>query len=240
MKPKFKNITEQIERIKSLFNEDRLYGNLINEQCSSAQEASDYLENLGYIVAEPTSTGARSQRGKLLSCLNDPTNIILKNANDQVKHVESTSPAARVEIKDKPVCSLLITPKFIMGNNVRVTIKRDGTLYVYWQSKSPTTISLKLVGYIGYKGTTDGITYTDLEYDRCYLPTGAPIPMSNKSKWADRIFESSNLSTPCKYGGPDGFLYRLTDIKESGTIKDLADKIPNLGNVMIEPKCRVA
>ena len=46
------NINEEIERIKSLFTEDRLYGNLINESCASCteQEMEDELESKGYSV----------------------------------------------------------------------------------------------------------------------------------------------------------------------------------------------
>lgn len=45
------NIKEQIERIKSLFTEERLYGNLINESCGcSVEEMEDELESEGYSV----------------------------------------------------------------------------------------------------------------------------------------------------------------------------------------------
>jgi hypothetical protein len=238
MKPKFKNITEQIERMRSLFEEERLYGNLINEQCSSAQEASDYLENLGYIVAQPSSVGARTQRGKLLACLNDPMNVILKNANEQVKHLESATPAARVEITDKPSCSLLITPKVMMGNAIRGTIKADGTVYIYWENGDEVSmVNIGIIKFIGYKGkTTDGITYKDLVYDRCYLPTGQPAPATRQ--WGKKIFDSSNTNPPCTYGGEPrsgqptvAFLEELTGIEESGYIKDMGDKIAANNNV---------
>lgn len=54
------NINEQIERIKSLFTEERLYGNLINEGCTSCseQEMEDELESKGYSVYKRGKTDA--------------------------------------------------------------------------------------------------------------------------------------------------------------------------------------
>ena len=55
---KYKNmeLNEEIKRMKSLFSNDRLYGNLIDEACSSESEAKEYLQDKGYIVRDP-STG---------------------------------------------------------------------------------------------------------------------------------------------------------------------------------------
>ena len=55
---KYKNmeLNEEIKRMKSLFSNDRLYGNLIDEACSSESEAKEYLQDKGYIVKDP-STG---------------------------------------------------------------------------------------------------------------------------------------------------------------------------------------
>ena len=46
------NIKEEIERIKSLFTEERLYGNLISEDCDSCSETDmvDELKDKGYSV----------------------------------------------------------------------------------------------------------------------------------------------------------------------------------------------
>lgn len=46
------NIKEEIERIKSLFNDDRLYGNLINEVCDNEDEAKKLLQDKGYIIGD--------------------------------------------------------------------------------------------------------------------------------------------------------------------------------------------
>ncbi len=43
-------LKEEIERIKSLFNEERLYGNPINEVCDNEEEAKTFLKGKGYSV----------------------------------------------------------------------------------------------------------------------------------------------------------------------------------------------
>ncbi len=43
-------LNEEINRIKSLFTNERLYGNLVNEVCDSEQDAITFLKDKGYIV----------------------------------------------------------------------------------------------------------------------------------------------------------------------------------------------
>lgn len=43
-------LKKEIERIKSLFNEERLYGNFINEVCDNEEEAKTFLKGKGYSV----------------------------------------------------------------------------------------------------------------------------------------------------------------------------------------------
>lgn len=47
---KINNISEEINRIKSLFSEDRLYGNLINETCNDETEAINFLKSKNYKI----------------------------------------------------------------------------------------------------------------------------------------------------------------------------------------------
>ena len=62
-------LNEEIKRMKSLFNNERLYGNLIDEACSSESEAKDYLQDKGYIVKDPSSSdmclGPNTNLGKI-------------------------------------------------------------------------------------------------------------------------------------------------------------------------------
>ena len=53
MKKKFNTIEEQSDRIKSLFSEERLYGNLVTEQ-STDEECVTQLQSKGYMITNPT------------------------------------------------------------------------------------------------------------------------------------------------------------------------------------------
>jgi len=50
------NLKEEIERIKSLFSEERLYGNSINETCDDEEEAKTFLMSKGYSVYDLNKT----------------------------------------------------------------------------------------------------------------------------------------------------------------------------------------
>ena len=43
-------LNEELERIKSLFTNERLYGNLVNEVCDNEADAINFLKDKGYIV----------------------------------------------------------------------------------------------------------------------------------------------------------------------------------------------
>jgi hypothetical protein len=45
-------LNEEINRIKSLFSDDRLYGNLVNEACDDVDDAISFLTGKGYVVKQ--------------------------------------------------------------------------------------------------------------------------------------------------------------------------------------------
>ena len=45
-------LNEEINRIKSLFTDERLYGNLVNEVCDDEEEAKEFLKGKGYLVSK--------------------------------------------------------------------------------------------------------------------------------------------------------------------------------------------
>jgi len=65
------NINEEIERIKSLFSDNRLYGNLVNEACTE-REAKDKLKSLNYGVFKKGETGSGCDIDSIthLKCVN--------------------------------------------------------------------------------------------------------------------------------------------------------------------------
>ena len=67
MKKNYKNIKEQSERIKSLFNEERLFGNLVEQ--STNKECKTQLEKDGYEVIAPYQVAGKYRAQNLKNCL---------------------------------------------------------------------------------------------------------------------------------------------------------------------------
>mgnify|MGYP001464218723 CR=1 FL=1 len=67
MKSEFKNIEEQTKRMFSLFNDERLYGNLISE--ATDEDCIDQLEQNGYIITKKGSIGNKAIRQNIINCL---------------------------------------------------------------------------------------------------------------------------------------------------------------------------
>lgn len=63
-----KDIKDEIIRIRSLFSEERLYGNLINEACDDESEAKDLLLDKGYKVFKIEACKTPSEN---LKCVKD-------------------------------------------------------------------------------------------------------------------------------------------------------------------------
>ena len=78
-------INEEIKRIKSLFGNERLYGNLVNEQCTE-DEAIELLKSKGYMIGDtnPCYDPLMSDIGKVIKLVKE------KYSND-VKMVEPKS-----------------------------------------------------------------------------------------------------------------------------------------------------
>lgn len=76
MKKNYKNIKEQTERIKSLFSEERLFGNLVEQ---TDVECAKQLQSKGYMVTKPTDIETQYNIRKLSACLklkdDKPTNL---------------------------------------------------------------------------------------------------------------------------------------------------------------------
>lgn len=55
------NLKKEIERIKSLFNEERLYGNTLNETCDNEDEAIELLTDKGYSIYDLNASSAEQK-----------------------------------------------------------------------------------------------------------------------------------------------------------------------------------
>lgn len=73
-----RSLNEELERIKSLFSEKRLYGNIINEYCDlsacSEEEIKNDLENKGWDVQTPLEVETSCKENSLIKNVSDALN----------------------------------------------------------------------------------------------------------------------------------------------------------------------
>ena len=227
-----KKLNEQMIRIKSLFTEERLWGNIINEACDSEQEAADYLEKAGYVVSAPGNSATQKARRDLINCLEQPN---IKKLYDQIKDHENK---VKIEISDRSGigCVLLISSKDKNIDWISITIQ-DKKLLVYYVfaenlsfsdyigvtlPSNPTFAINKYIKYIGYEGDYDKSSggYTNLKYKELFDTAGNTIRGTGTTVVGKR--------TVPKYRNDSGdkimfkeILFGNTSIKLSGSLNEL-------------------
>jgi len=218
-----KKLNEQMIRIKSLFTEERLWGNIINEACDSEQEAADYLEKAGYVVSAPGNSATQKARRDLINCLEQPA---IKDIYEIIKDHENK---VKIEISDRSDigCVLLITSKNKVGDWISITMYGK-KLFVYYIFEDPGNFSSilgklnidRLIKYIGYEGDIDGEDYKNLKFKKLYDIKGRSI-VGSATEAAGRFkipkYEDLSGGT-VKY---EEILFKNTDVTPNGKIKEL-------------------
>ena len=85
-----KNINEEIERIKSLFTEERLYGNLIDEEDEKTTENGDEDDPYSMSSAKKLKNAAREKNVKEKSKSKTDGKKDLDNCNKMLKFYNKT------------------------------------------------------------------------------------------------------------------------------------------------------
>jgi hypothetical protein len=87
-------LNEEINRIKSLFSDDRLYGNLVNEVCDDVDDAIKFLTDNGYVVKQQSEhdlcIGPSTKLGKAYKYLKDNHKILITKFKIRVENYGST------------------------------------------------------------------------------------------------------------------------------------------------------
>jgi hypothetical protein len=80
-----KKLNEEIKRIKSLFTNERLYGNLVNEVCDNEADAVKFLKDKGYIVRQGDESdlclGPNTEIGKIYNKYKSDTYLSFQSAS---------------------------------------------------------------------------------------------------------------------------------------------------------------
>jgi len=194
------NLSEEINRIKSLFSEDRLWGNLIEQ---TDDECIDQLEDSGYIVSNPASPENNLTRQHLIGCLyrggNKSYPTPLYNIYEKIKD-ETTN--IKIEIRERgDNCMLLFKNKVgCMGDQLYGSIWEDSgwNIQILYALNTPIVPSnmpnnLKIlvpalssvgISFLGWEGMMNNLTldYNNLEFRGLYNANGGHIPGSGTLK----------------------------------------------------------
>ena len=94
MKKKYNTLNEEINRIKSLFNEGRLYGNLVDKEEEIITEQRKFLSN----ITDAFSIALKTTDPKILKKFQDFMNVEIRNVDDIIKHVEDFEDLWRIVV----------------------------------------------------------------------------------------------------------------------------------------------
>lgn len=93
-----KNIKEEISRIKSLFTEERLYGNLVNETCDDLGDAVEFLQTQGYTITKNDDTPCIGPNTDISVAFNEAKSI---SGSRHIYRVDTTKYGCRLKIFNK-------------------------------------------------------------------------------------------------------------------------------------------
>ena len=182
------SLIEEINRIKSLFSEERLWGNLTE---STDDECMDQLEASGYFISKPGSSSNDLTRQHLVGCLyaggnkNNPTDLY--RIYEKIKG-ESTN--VKINIQERGSnCMLLFTNKSpCNGDELVGSIWEDPlstwnlqVLYKFKDSLGGIPLfTSKQIHFFGWEGVLNPTTfdYNNFNFKGAYIANGAHIPGS--------------------------------------------------------------
>jgi hypothetical protein len=94
MKKNYNTLNEEINRIKSLFNEGRLYGNLVDKEEEIITEQRKFLSD----ITDAFSIALKTTDPKILKKFQDFMNVEIRNVDDIIKHVEEFEDLWRIVV----------------------------------------------------------------------------------------------------------------------------------------------
>lgn len=159
MKKNYKNIKEQTERIKSLFSEERLFGNLVEQ---TDVECAKQLQSKGYMVTKPTDIETQYEVRKLSACLklkdDKPTNL-----GKTWQYIEPlTGNDIQVEVDGSgDNCTLIFSPKTPCGSG-RLYSEDRVIMSIYGGGVFSEQFKFQILYEFGTKtgSTIKGVKYT--------------------------------------------------------------------------------
>lgn len=137
-----KNINEEIKRIKSLFTEERLYGNLVNETCDDLGDAVEFLQTQGYSITKDVENPCIGSNTDLSLAYNE-----VKNTTNTavVSRIDSTDYGCRLKIFNKSPNDTAREGSIFTINLYEGTTQKQFT--AYYMLKSEDACKMSVAGY---------------------------------------------------------------------------------------------
>lgn len=182
------NLKEEIERIKSLFNEERLYGNTLNETCDNEDEAIELLTDKGYSIYDlNASSSEQKEMCKNPSDKLDCVSKLLRDNNIKYSQFDHEGKCVITVDDDKDG----VEKKYMFVN-------KDNEYAFSKSSKTPFTLKeldpTKKYKSIELRGTflcTEDSIEVEYSYDR-YIEEGSTSWVKSKDNKKHRINVSLN------------------------------------------------
>lgn len=142
------NLKEEIERIKSLFTEEKLYGNAINEVCDDEEEAKTFLKSKGYSVYDLNKT--EEEQKEMCKFPSDNLDCVAKALRDNnIKYSQFDHEGKCViTVSDSP-SGKDITHMFVNKNNEYAILKIFNPPNTFKQLDDTETIKYKKLEFRG-------------------------------------------------------------------------------------------
>ena len=244
MKKNYKNIKEQTERIKSLFSEERLFGNLIKE--STEEECIEILKNNYYVVPKSSDEG-KAYSKNVEGCIKNPDSTYTLLGKVYKIISEDTGITSKVKITLKDGCQIhlngssncnginshMVTgsiyqtdDEFTLRIQLAVRFSDDDSIN---NNLTGTYVSFGKVGYISMQGDIKAINVklqpdkkvniTNLKFAGIHTGNGQRLPASDtlKTTTKHRWVDTSG-GKPTWEELMEEFIYRTSSTVDLSTV----------------------
>jgi len=196
MKKNYKNIKEQTERIKSLFSEERLFGNLVEQ---TDAECAKQLQTKGYIVTKPTDIDNQFMMRKLSGCLKlrDGNPTTLGKLWQFIEPLMGNDINVEVDGNTEN-CKLIFSPKTQCRSATDFSEDRV-IMSIYGGGVFSTQFNFQILYQFG---TNSSSTFKGVKYIKPGISAPIPLTYLRYEGQVDLVLDSNNTVTNVTYNIP--------------------------------------
>jgi hypothetical protein len=218
MKKNYKNIKEQTERIKSLFSEERLFGNLVEQ---TDAECATQLQTKGYIVTKPTDIDNQFMMRKLSGCLKlrDGNPTTLGKLWQFIEPIMGNDINVEVDGNTEN-CKLIFSPKTSCVSD-RMWSEDRVIMSIYGGGVFSTQFNFQILYQFG---TNSSSTFKGVKYIKPGVSVPIPLTYLRYEGQVDLVLDSNNTVTNVTYNIPLTVNNAYTIGNQPASVVDAAEK----------------